>query len=637
MRKLMLLIMVCLLPCAGFCAALIGPDGEPVVVRGIGWSPWHYPEGWGLSEATRNLDRQILHEAHINTLRHWGPDSPESVKERMGYGFYTIPTLHCHEGLAAEFETGTKSGISHTDTATRDAFVKRVREDVAQFDNSEGVLCFLLGNEYSGVGQDSARNHDYFYKGFEISNLEHFRNWLKERFGTLERMNQFCNTSYTDFSQAQPLATRRMRYEFWLHQNRTFEDFMQIAHEAAMQGNPECKTAYAKLMGTHWDPYTEDVRLSFLSYGSGNEYWDWTHDWATFNNYLNDLIAAAPGKSVILTESGFQSRVRGPEKAARLTKQLIWNTFMHPQMAGVCIYAYSDEWYVDGNDKEQSDWESWGVVTADRQKKPQYFAMAQCYKDIEAIQDDIAIWQDAPQVTVSNQALDNLVADASTAMHHDIARLFYSNGIAFRSAMPFDLLHLDPVKQPRLILCDQLLNNEPDGSADAVAAIVKYIRDGGQVLYLSPKPWQVVYGQAQVPVELQLAGTEPGIVKYGKGMVQFVSDTQIPVDKLKEYVWDFLQMTGAQFPLRPVEVVPAGRGNELFCRILSVDAEKSYIVVVNAGDTRLPAAELDLTGYKTAKLRFGDGASLMTQPAADNSMRLSLRDIDTYAVIELNR
>jgi hypothetical protein len=106
---------------------------------------------------------------------------------------------------------------------------------------------------------------------------------------------------------------------------------------------------------------------------------------------------------------------------------------------------------------------------------------------------------------------------------------------------------------------------------------------------------------------------------------------------LWNYLLDFLQMTGAQFPLRPVKVGPAGRSEELFCRILSVNAEKSYIVVVNAGDTRLPAAELDLTGYKTAKLRFGDGAILTTQPAAEKSLRLSLRDLDTYAVIELSR
>lgn len=49
-------------------AALHGPDGRPILLRGIGWSPWHPETGWARSKETKQTDLRLLKDAHINSL-----------------------------------------------------------------------------------------------------------------------------------------------------------------------------------------------------------------------------------------------------------------------------------------------------------------------------------------------------------------------------------------------------------------------------------------------------------------------------------------------------------------------------------------------------------------------------------------
>ncbi len=115
MRRTLVLALVAIGIVSASAAGLPGKDGKPVVVRGVGWSPWHSTEHWGLSRETRDLDRRLLREAHINTLRHWGAGKPESVTGRLADGFYSIPTIHCREGAPAQFPDGSPKGLAFSD------------------------------------------------------------------------------------------------------------------------------------------------------------------------------------------------------------------------------------------------------------------------------------------------------------------------------------------------------------------------------------------------------------------------------------------------------------------------------------------------------------------------------------------
>lgn len=613
-------------------AGLRSDGGKLVVVRGIGWSPWHQTEHWGLSPATHALDRQLLHGAHINTLRSWGEVSPEEVRQRLADGLYSIPTFHCREGLRAEFADGSPHGLAVSDPATREGFARQVEEQARKTAGVAGCLAVLLGNEYSGVGVNPTTK-GYEYTGFEAPTQARFRTWLRERFGDLATLNRHCGTNLASFDEVKPLATRRLRYEFWLFQNRAFEAFMLAGHTAAKRGAPDRPTSYAKLLGTHWDPFTEDARLSFLDVGGDNWYWTWTHDWARTNAFLNDLIAAARGKPVLITEGGFPSRVVGEQRAARLTKQMLWNAFLHPEVAGFCVYAYCDEWYVDGNPDEQTAAESWGIVTADRRPKPSYHAVAEVYAAIEQLNDFFATCQAPPAVAVSNQALGALVEDASARLHEEIGRVLYANGVAFHSIMPADVHTLDPHTTPRLIFCDSLFDCEPDGSHNALAAFLRYVRAGGQVLYLCPRPWRLVYGEATVPLQLRFAGDAPVAVRYGRGLIRYLPRDEFTLAELEALVTGFLRDTRAPEVLRVTGVTPPSRRQDAFCRLLT-SGRRRIVLLVNAGDGPLRTVRLTVPGATGARLLFADGASLRTVPEPAG-IGLRLGNLETYALVEV--
>lgn len=632
----LLAVLVAVVTCTPAPAAgLPGRDGRLVVVRGVGFSPWHSTEHWGLSESTRALDRELLRGAHINTLRHWGPGTVEDVAAKLADGFYCIPTIHCNEGLKAQFADGVEKGPAFSDPATRDQFAARVREHAAKFRGHDGPLCFLLGNEYSAVGCHKTID-DYQYTGFEAPTQARFRRWLTDRFDSLEHVNRSCGTQFRTYKDVRPLANRRFRYEWWLFLNRTFERFMRSANDALKAGAPDKQTSYAKLMGTHWDPYTEDALLPFLDIGGGNLYWNWVKDWARYNSFINDLIAAAGGKPVLLTEGGFQSRVLGEEAAGRLTKQMLWNAFLHPQVAGFCVYAYSDEWYVDGNPDEQTDRESWGIVTADRRPKPTYHAVAEVYAIIERLNKFFASCEATPVVGVSNQALGQLVEGKSTALHDDIGRVLYSEGVAFKSVLPVDVYALDPATTPRLIWCDELLDCEPDGSHSGVEPLVAYVRAGGQVLYLCPEPWRVPYGRAQVPRSLRfgLDGRRVARVGYGRGSIRFLPRNQFEPDELRQLIVGFLQQTGAPRPVVVRKVRPGDQRQHCFCRLLR-NGQDQILLIVNAADEPLDVVELQVSGAATARLSHGDGARIAHMARQGTRLKLRLRDIDTYALVRV--
>ncbi len=625
---LLLFVAVC------HAASLRGEGGKPVVVRGIGWSPWHQTEHWGLSPATNALDRQLLHGAHINTLRSWGEVSPEAVRERLADGLYTIPTFHCREGLKAEFADGSPHGLAPSDPATREGFARQVEQQAGKMAGLEGCLAVLLGNEYSAVGVNP-NTKDYQYTGFEAPTQARFRAWLQERFGDIAALNRHCGTNLASFDEVKPLATRRLRYEFWLFQNRAFEAFMRAGHEAAKRAAPDRPTSYAKLLGTHWDPFTEDARLSFLDIGGDNWYWNWTNDWARTNAFLNDLIAAAQGKPVLLTEGGFLSRAVGEARAARLTKQMLWNAFLHPEVAGFCVYAYCDEWYVDGNPDEQTDAESWGIVTADRRPKPSYYAVAEVYAIIEQLNDFFATCQAPPVVAVSNQALGALVEDASTRLHEEIGRVLYASGVSFHSAMPADVHDLDPRTTPRLIFCDSLFDCEPDGSRSALEAFLRYVWKGGQVLYLCPRPWRLVYGEATLPQELRFAPEAPATVRYGRGMIRYLPRDEFTPEELETLIAGFLRDTRAPELLRVTGVTPPSRRHDAFCRLLT-SGQRRIVLLVNAGDALLRSVRLTVPGATGARLLYADGASLRTVPEP-GGIGLRVSELETYALVEVTQ
>ncbi|MCX8082545.1 MAG: beta-galactosidase [bacterium] len=631
------ILLACFFTISNFCfgAGWCDKDGKLIFLRGVGFSPWHKTEGWNRSEETIKLDIKFLKDVHANALRVWGPASPEGVKANLSNGFYTLPTVHCEGGMSAEFSNGSKHSIAFSDPETQQKFAQQCEEYAEKIKGIQGVPAVLLGNEYTGVGYNSATKN-YEYVGFEAPTQERFRTWLAKRFKTIESLNKYCGTNFKDFKEVTPLATRRLRYEFWLFQNRSFEEFIKAGHDAIKRVDSERLTSYGKLMGNRWDPCTEDAQLSFLDFPGDQIYWHWIDDWAKFNRFVNDFIATGKGKPVLITETGISTFNKNEDYAARLLKQNIWNVLLHPEVAGIFVFEYCDEWYKGCKPDELDHQEDgWGLVTADRIPKKSYYVLKEIYEFIEKMNDFFVNRQSTPVVAVSNQSLDFLVADKGTGLPLEIDKVLYSKGVSFRHITPDDVYDLSPEKTPRIIFCDEYFNCEPDGSRSALTSFLNYLEKGGKVLYLCTNPWQLPYGKANIPEPLRFdtSKTELTEVNYGKGTIYFLPKDKFNLKELSDLLLQFLKETGAPEVLNIQNVEPVEKQFEVFCRMFK-SKDRQIILIVNSSDKIINNFQIDVLGVKWAKLLFADGATLSSSQQ-ENVLHLNLQNIDTYALVEV--
>ncbi len=622
-----------------WAGAVTTQSGRHVLLRGIGWSPWHFKEHWNLSQATIAQDTALLKEAHINCLRTWGPAKRQTVEGRYQQGFYMVPTVGRSGLTKSRFADGTEGGIAFADPQNIARFRELCREAAEEVAGAEGCPVLLLGNEYSLVGQDAKGNWGYL--GFDEVTQTQFARWLQERFGTVERFNAACGTNFASLSEVQAPGEGKVRYQWWLFLREVFDSYMRAGYEAVKAVAPALNVSYAKLMGLRWDPATEDARLQFLEVQGDNLYWFWHKNWAWFNAYLNDLISHTPQRPVLITETGFLSIPLGPERAARLTKQVLMNLFMHSQVAGVCIYVYCDEWYWDGNLAEQAPGESWGILTADRQKKPSYEAVREIYGLIEQRLEPLLIAaRDEPAVWVSSQSLDGLLGGSIASRHVLMKQALYNLGVPFRALHSEDLVRLPELNPPKLILCDDVLLNDwraerrQSAENDAGATLEQYVRNGGQVLYVAEKPFSALYGQLSISEKLaQVKAEAPRrarqVVPLGRGRLIFVPRAQLTNGEARTLVREFLADFWPKQPVRLIQVSPPDKAREVFWRILPC-GEAQLLWVVNMSESPV---EVAFHLSNTRAMSLGTDGKIMY--VGTDEMRLA--PLDTYAVFQLEQ
>lgn len=627
-------------------AVLTGPSG-PVILRGIGWSPWHPETGWGRSEETKQTDLRLLKEAHVNCLRTWGVVEPKSADYWQENGFLLVTQVGGNwlksgkDVPHTRFRDGKPSTQpNYADPKVVAAFQAACREYAAKTGASANVVLSLLGNEFSWVGKDDTGS--YAYAGFDEVTLAGFRQHLTRRFGDVQTMNKLCGTSFSGFGEVVPPSGGRLQYEWWIFLRSAFEEFMRAGNSALKAAAPYRPTSYAKLMG-RWDPCCEDAPLGFLSVGGQNLYWHWDKDWARYCVLLKELIRHAGGRPVVITESGFQTWLDPvkEQEAARRMKQMLWNCFMHPEVAGVFPYLYNDEWWCDGDPKTQSPGETWGVVTAHRKPKKTYAALAEVYGEVEKLEKFLLGAESPPTVALSCQDLDWVLAkEDGTARVVEAARALYAKGVAFRIVNSEDLLRPCPDKTPFLILCDSVLLRSPDGREDASRALLSYVERGGRVLYLSPTPFRVAYGEANVPHGLHLWWTrrQGGEFRWGQGAIRFVGEKTITSAQAWPHIQRFLAEALRAQTVAEVATQPAGQEFGVFLSVLQA-GDRKVLVVVNEQEQgigqvtiRLNAA---LSGWR-ATLEASDGAA-MTEATVGGSRTLTIRGLETHAIVGLDK
>ena len=119
-------------------------------------------------------------------------------------------------------------------------------------------------------------------------------------------------------------------------------------------------------------PSTEYLTVDFTDFLCFNVY---LHNENAFRRYVARLHNLAVDRPLVLTEFGMDSMREGGEHQA---ETLSWQvkTAFELGCAGTCVFAWTDEWFTGGHLIE--DW-AFGLVDADRQKKPAFAAVAERY------------------------------------------------------------------------------------------------------------------------------------------------------------------------------------------------------------------------------------------------------------------
>lgn len=158
---------------------------------------------------------------------------------------------------------------------------------------------------------------------------------------------------------------------------------------------------------------------------------------AAFRNYLARLQVLAETKPVVLGEFGFDSLREGEDQQAILVREQC-ETGFRSGLAGMFVYAYTDEWFKDG--RRIADWR-FGLTTAERAPKPAFHAVRQVYETAPlglpagrpVVSVVVACYNGARTLKACLESLERqrypgfeviLVDDGSTDSTPDIAALF---------------------------------------------------------------------------------------------------------------------------------------------------------------------------------------------------------------------
>lgn len=612
-RLLLIIAMVACTPLPG--QSIVDRDGKKVFLRGMGWSPWHASYGWSRPQESIDEDTRLLRELQINAIRTW---SPTIGSNRVWYatnGLYLIPQIAMVRAPVSLYGDGTKSRMTvFTDPGALAAIALSGRAAAEAHRQDPRVIALNLGNEYSTVGRNGKKQ--YVYGGFDAQTKSAFRSYLTGRFGEIGQLNHAFATSFTNFNRIEPpegAAKNALTYEWFLFLRASFSSFMKAAYVGVREADPALPMTYARLL-SRWDAACEDADLGFLELQGENLYESWGKDWGDYCVRLSRLVG--PCRSALITETGIDTHRNSPENSARKYRQMLWLCVMHPEIVGICPFAFCDEWYKHGDPKKQDPdaEEHWGLLTATREKKPSFDAVKEVYGIFERINGFLVARSAPPTVLVTDQSVDDRLGDAS--LYVPLAREWYQRGTSFRM---ISLLEPEPwlAHCRRLVLIDRLLPSNPDGSSAAAEALLTYAKGGGEVLYVAEKPWNAVYPLSNIPAALSHPRDEESI-SIGKGSFTFV---RRPLNTL-ESAARVGRFTESDKPALELA------GDGVYYRVLTA-AGRTMAVLVNTGVAPIPF--LRMRTKMRLSLFAGDGA-ILTQKGSGWEMT----NLDTYALLNLD-
>ena len=146
------------------------------------------------------------------------------------------------------------------------------------------------------------------------------------------------------------------------HGKQKIEQFLRQLYDDVKRIAPRKLVTYVNY------PPTDYLDLSFLDFVCFNVF---LHRAEDFRAYLAKLQNIAGNRSLLLTEIGMDSLREGDDAQARFLDWQLHDAFVGG-VAGVCVFAWTDDWYRGGHQIE--DW-AFGLVDVARQPKPAYEAV----------------------------------------------------------------------------------------------------------------------------------------------------------------------------------------------------------------------------------------------------------------------
>lgn len=163
---------------------------------------------------------------------------------------------------------------------------------------------------------------------------------------------------------------------------RRIENFLKRLTRLVRQLDPGALVSYVNF------PTTEYLRLDFLDFISFNVYID---ERERYVSYLSRLQNIASDRPLLLAEVGVDSLAVGEERQAQTLAWLVEESFAAGS-AGVCIFSWTDEWFVR---RPLTEW-AFGLTNTSRHPKPALAAVATQFQSVP-----FAVDRDWPLITVA--------------------------------------------------------------------------------------------------------------------------------------------------------------------------------------------------------------------------------------------
>jgi GT2 family glycosyltransferase len=152
------------------------------------------------------------------------------------------------------------------------------------------------------------------------------------------------------------------------HGRRRTEDLLRSLYEAGKEADSDALISYANY------PTTEYLDTSCFDFECFNVFLE---NESAYRRYLAQLQIDTDDRPLILTELGLDSASHGEQRQAEVLEWQLRGA-MEYGLAGTCVFAWTDEWWVEGEKVE--GW-CFGLTRENREPKPALEVMAGHYRD----------------------------------------------------------------------------------------------------------------------------------------------------------------------------------------------------------------------------------------------------------------